>query len=221
VGLVTAYTAVDMYTINRKRKNEFVEKMKQVEADSLEAARIAYMTNTANEEQVALVEEANRRARAADESGFKLPSLLGPPTPIQREDGNSASEAAGAAIDGIAAAPVLRHEGATAAPAAKSGGWRSWFSSSLSKSEEGDSVGSSQRRLGFESLSSEDDGAGVRESDILRAIDEKQAYVKEKARQALAQEKENQRTGGPLDRTGLEATATTANGKSAKKRGWW
>jgi hypothetical protein len=220
-GLLTVYTAGDMYMINRRRKAEFATKLKQVEADSLEAARIAYMTNTATEEQVALVEEINRRARAADE-GFKLPSLLGPPTAFQNKDANSASKAAGARFEGVAAAPALSHESANPPKVAKNGGWRSWFSSSLSKSEEGEWVGTSRRRLGYESLSGEDDGVGVRESDTLRAIDEKQQYMREKAQQALAQEKENQRTGGPLDRAGLETKANTASSDgNPGKRSWW
>lgn len=76
------YTAVDMFTYNRKRKLDWIEAQKKLEADELAAARIAYMTNTATEEQIALVEEVNARA-AASGDGFKLPSLLGAPKPIQ------------------------------------------------------------------------------------------------------------------------------------------
>ncbi|KJZ78565.1 hypothetical protein HIM_01956 [Hirsutella minnesotensis 3608] len=49
---------------------------KKLEADSLSAARIAYLKGEATEEQIALVEEANREA---EEKGIKLPPLLSAP----------------------------------------------------------------------------------------------------------------------------------------------
>jgi len=65
-----------MLRYNRARRAEWVEAQKQLEADSLSAARIAYLKGTATEEQIALVEEANREAEA---QGIKLPPLLSPP----------------------------------------------------------------------------------------------------------------------------------------------
>ncbi|CCC09711.1 unnamed protein product [Sordaria macrospora k-hell] len=73
-GLVTAYTAADMIMYNKKRKAEFIEAQKKMEADSLEAARLAYITGKATEEQTALVEEylGARSARPAVEASDLL-----------------------------------------------------------------------------------------------------------------------------------------------------
>ena len=65
-----------MLRYNRARRAEWIEAQKKLEADSLSAARVAYVKDTATEEQVALVEEANREAQA---QGVKLPPLLSPP----------------------------------------------------------------------------------------------------------------------------------------------
>ncbi|ESZ96291.1 hypothetical protein SBOR_3346 [Sclerotinia borealis F-4128] len=89
----------------------------------------------------------------------------------------------------------------------KSGPWKKskeWLFSGLKKEEEGDDVGTSERRLGYEALSEEDDGFGARESDVLRAIEEKKMAIKDKTKSALEAEKERQRKGGPLDRMGTE-----------------
>lgn len=64
-----------MLRYNRARRAEWIEAQKQLEADSLSAARIAYLKGTATEEQIILVEEANREA---EEKGVKLPPLLSP-----------------------------------------------------------------------------------------------------------------------------------------------
>lgn len=87
---------------------------------------------------------------------------------------------------------------------------KDWLFSGLKKEEEGEDVGSSERRLGYEGLSEEDDSLGERESDIVRAIEEKKIALANKAKQAFADERERQRSGGPLDRVG------TAQEKSAK-----
>ncbi|KAH6719142.1 cytochrome oxidase c assembly-domain-containing protein [Leptodontidium sp. MPI-SDFR-AT-0119] len=82
---------------------------------------------------------------------------------------------------------------------------KEWLFSGLKKEEEGENVGSSERRLGYEALSEEDDTLGERESDIVRAIeDKKMAAISVKAKQAFAEEKEKQRNGGPLDRIGTK-----------------
>lgn len=65
-----------MLQYNRARRAEWVEAQKKLEADSLAAARIAYLKGAATEEQILLVEEANREAQ---EQGIKLPPLLSPP----------------------------------------------------------------------------------------------------------------------------------------------
>ncbi|KAH0601436.1 hypothetical protein MHUMG1_00311 [Metarhizium humberi] len=74
-GVVSVYSVWDMLQYNRARRAEWVEAQKKLEADSLAAARIAYLKGTATEEQILLVEEANREAK---ESGVKLPPLLAP-----------------------------------------------------------------------------------------------------------------------------------------------
>lgn len=75
--LMTGYTAYDMMRHNRARKIEFLELQQKMAADSLEAARLAYMRNEATEEQMKLVDEANARAE-----GFKMPSILSAPQPL-------------------------------------------------------------------------------------------------------------------------------------------
>ncbi|EFX02066.1 hypothetical protein CMQ_2115 [Grosmannia clavigera kw1407] len=198
-GLLTVYTTVDMMRFNHKRKLEFIAAQKQMEDDSLAAARLAYMRGDATEEQTALVEEVAAAERAAINAGappparsgdgfFKMPSLLGAPSPVAAESAPTA-----------------------AAPATPS----SWAKSMLSREEQGEIPGSSQSRLGYESLSEEDDWPGARESDVVRAVEEHSAYLAGKAQAALDRERANQRNGGPLDRLGLEPAA------AAGKKSWW
>ena len=90
--------------------------------------------------------------------------------------------------------------------------------SGLKKEEGGDDVGTSENRLGYEALSEEDDVMGERESDIIRAIEEKKMGITDKAKYAFDKEKERQRSGGPLDRIG-----TTPGKESEQPRsgGWF
>lgn len=76
---MTAYTAYDMLRYNRARKVEFFEAQKKMSAESLEAARLAYMRGDATDEQMSLIEEANARPE-----GFQLPSILSAPKPIAK-----------------------------------------------------------------------------------------------------------------------------------------
>lgn len=239
-GLLTAYTTVDMLRFNSRRKKEFMAAQQQMEADSLAAARLAFMRGDATPEQVLMVEAANADAvrsgtlildgdssnssssssapaaasehASGEQTPFKVPSLLGAPEPV----------AATATDEATAATATEKKSG---------GGVRSWFSSTLKREEEGEAAGSSQRRLGYESLCEEDDAAGVRESDVVRALEQKQkaaaaAYqaITDRAQQALEQEKANQREGGPLDRLGLDeknnGTAATP-ATPAPKKSWW
>ncbi|KAE8453779.1 hypothetical protein EG329_009291 [Mollisiaceae sp. DMI_Dod_QoI] len=87
---------------------------------------------------------------------------------------------------------------------------KNWLFSGLKNEEEGEDVGSSERRLGYEALSEEDDNMGERESDIIRAIEEKKLAIADKAKHAFAQERELERTGGPLDRVGTAAEKPAA-----------
>jgi hypothetical protein len=95
---------------------------------------------------------------------------------------------------------------------------KEWLFSGLKNEEEGEDVGSSERRLGYEALSEEDDSLGERESDIVRAIEEKKMAIAGKAKKAFAEEKERQRSGGPLDRLGTEIEGE--NGEPSKTGGW-
>lgn len=193
---------------NRKRKAEFLAAQEKMDADSLEAARLAYMRGDATEEQIALVEEANAAAEASGSHIFKMPGALT----------SSSSEAAIPSPAAEAAITAEERPTTEAAKQQKPGSWRSWIFANLKNEEEGEDVGTSEARLGYESLSEDDDNAIVRDSDVIRAIEDKQAYLKEKARAALDKEKENQRKGGPLDRVGIDAAPAAAE-KPAKK--WW
>lgn len=209
-----------MLRFNSRRKKEFQAAQQQMEVDSLAAARLAFMRGDASPDQVAMVEAAHEQAvrsgaaggaagGSSEESIFKVPSLLGAPAPV--------------------AAPAEKDT--TAPGAAASGGARSWFSSTLSRQEEGEAAGSSQRRLGYESLCEEDDAQGVRESDVVRALEQKQkaaaaAYqaITDRAQRALETERTNQREGGPLDRLGLDGKnngTAAAAAVPAPKKSWW
>ncbi|UPK97256.1 hypothetical protein LCI18_008191 [Fusarium solani-melongenae] len=193
-GVVSIYSVWDMLRYNRARRAEWVEAQKQLEADELASARLAYLKGEATEEQILLVEEANREAEA---KGEKLPPLLAAPSHRTHFEENIK--------------PALEGSKKEDEPAKAGGkGVLGLFSSKLSREEEGEQVGSSQERLGYESLSEEDDATGVRDSDLVRSIEAK-------AQQAWEKEKENQRTGGSLDQLGLE----TAGGPSSQKKSWW
>ncbi|KLU87290.1 hypothetical protein MAPG_06291 [Magnaporthiopsis poae ATCC 64411] len=116
--LVTVYAAVDMVTYNRKRKHEFLEAQARMRADSLEAARLAYMRGDATEEQAALVEEANERG--AEASIFaKLPPVISSPAPVKPPTTTAAD---GEMRPSATAAEEVTHKGS-------SGSSSSWGSS--------------------------------------------------------------------------------------------
>lgn len=100
---------------------------------------------------------------------------------------------------------------------------KTWLFSGLKKEEEGEDVGSSERRLGYEALSEEDDAMGERESDIVRALEDKKLAFQEKTKQAFAKEREAERTGGPLDRLGTntETSAVLAAPEGQPKSKSW
>lgn len=191
-----------MIVYNRKRKAEFLEAQRRLEASSLEAARLAYMTGKATDEQILLVEEALERDSTL--SSAPIFSRPGAPAPQQHQQQPTVSEAA----TWPATTPPPQPE------TQKSTGLWAWLTSSLKKSEEGDEPMSTQRRLGYESLSEEDDGTGVRDSDLVRAAEGRAAALRDAAREAFEREKAAQREGGPLDRVGTEAPPV-------KKSGWW
>ncbi|KAH6894442.1 cytochrome oxidase c assembly-domain-containing protein [Thelonectria olida] len=194
-GVVSIYSVWDMLRYNRARRAEWVEAQKQLEADELASARLAYLKGEATEEQIELVEEANREAEA---KGTKLPPLLAAPTTRTHFE-----EHVKPAFEGS-------NEVDSSESTKKTGkGIMGVFSGILGREEQGEDFGSSQGRLGYESLSEEDDSTGVRDSDLVRSIEAK-------ARGAWEKEKENQRRGGDLDHLGLEPA-----GGPAPKKSWW
>lgn len=234
-ALVTVYTAFDMMAYNKKRKGEWIEAQRKLEADSLEAARIAYMTGKATEDQIALVEEQlERERRLGQTTSFfdRIPSVIAPesasqqtsqqphkPSVVEAVSWPSSTEMA-AAASAATVEPVKEVEEEKKA----NGSLWSWMTANLKKEEEGDES-PSDRRLGYESLSEEDDGTGVRDSDLVRAVEHRaksaSAAVKEKAHAAFEREKENERKGGPLDRIGLEEGEKAPQEKPAEKKKRW
>ncbi|VBB79813.1 Putative protein of unknown function [Podospora comata] len=215
LGIVaTAYTFYDMMVLNRKRKAEWIETQKQLEADELAQARLAYMTGKADEDQIALVEEVMERERQqgiAGKTSFfeKIPSGF---APAERTHSPSVTEVVSWPSS---AAPVPEHQG----EGEKKKGLWTWLTANLKKEEEGEEVMGKERRLGWESLNEEDDGMGVRDSDLVRASEGRGVArgLKEKAREAFEKEKENERSGGALDRIGLEEKQEGEK----KKKGWF
>ncbi|KAK8115867.1 hypothetical protein PG984_012369 [Apiospora sp. TS-2023a] len=204
--VVTVYATVDMMMYNRKRRNEFFAMQQTLQSDSLDAARLAYMTGKASDEQIAMVEEATERAKQA---GVPLPALLNP----AHHRTNAATVGSSFGIgttDNTATAdktvwPGESMQGASLSGAGeaepqekKKGGFGSWLFSGLKK--EDDSVDS----LSFKK---EEAAASGR---VMRAIDESKDNVKA----ALDSERENQRKGGPLDQLGL------ASQEKPQKKGW-
>jgi hypothetical protein len=121
-------------------------------------------------------------------------------------------------------AETARIEKIKAEKAAKKGifaAGRDWLFSGLKKEEEGEDVGTSERRIGYESLCEEDDAMGERESDIIRAIEDKKESLKGKVKQAFAEEKERQKSGGPLDRLGTSKIGATRSEDERPKSGGW
>ncbi|KAI0535283.1 cytochrome oxidase c assembly-domain-containing protein [Xylaria digitata] len=124
--LVTVYATADMMMYNRKRRNEFFALQKQLKEDSLEAARLAYMTGTASEEQIALVEDATAKAK---EAGITLPSILSTPQTAAPAGGRESED-------------PLSHTTTTTEPEnEKKGGITRWLFGGLKKEEDTDHWG--------------------------------------------------------------------------------
>ncbi|KAG6035201.1 hypothetical protein E4U41_006167 [Claviceps citrina] len=191
-GVVSVYSVWDMLQYNRARRAEWLEAQKKLEADFLAAARIAYLRGDATEEQILLVEEANREAQ---EKGVKLPPLLSPPEhrthfedrvkPAfsraekngegEKEEQKQKGRQEGKGVLGVVAGLF----GGPRAPAAESS-----------------------------SASAEQAPA---QSGVVQSIETK-------ARDAWETEKMNQSQGGSLDRLGTE---TGSSASKSDKRGWW
>ncbi|KAI1341236.1 hypothetical protein F5Y15DRAFT_28593 [Xylariaceae sp. FL0016] len=189
--LVTVYATADMMMYNRKRRNEFFALQKQLKEDSLEAARLAYMTGTASEEQIALVEDATDKARSA---GLSLPSLLSAPTPPASWSDSSSPTTARSAWPGES----MTESNLDAAQ--KKGGIVGWLFGGLKKEE---------RRP-------DDAPEFTREEDPVRT-GSLASNVGDKAKSAFETERENQRRGGPLDQLGLQDKSS----KGEEKKGWF
>lgn len=218
---MTGYTAFDMMMYNRQRKAEFLAAQRKMQADSLEAARLAYMTGKATEEQVLLVEEANEREERAATRIFKLPALLGAPTPLDDKPAVEQQPPPPPPPPPPKVSDVATWPGAADAgtrPEQKPGGIFAWFSTRPRQAEQTtDAAGDTRPR----SSGQVDETSGIPgSSGLAQAAGEKQqqAYVRTKAREAFEQEKQNQRTGGPLDRVGLDDGDQSQTSK--KKKGW-
>ncbi|KAI1468969.1 uncharacterized protein F4812DRAFT_353146 [Daldinia caldariorum] len=197
---VTVYATADMMVYNRKRRNEFFALQKQLKTDSLETARLAYMTGTASAEQVALVEEAEEKAR---QSGVSLPPLLSAPKPIVSE-GDAVESTERSAWPGESMVESSM-SAASEVEKPKKKGLTAWLFSGLKK-EEG-----SEELLQF-------DKETAAASGITSAIGESQQALKDKARAAFNQERESQKNGGPLDQ--LSSSEKSTSNESKKSR-WW
>ncbi|KAL2119953.1 hypothetical protein VTJ04DRAFT_6914 [Mycothermus thermophilus] len=216
----SVYAAVDMWRYNKKRKAEWIEAQKRLEADELEAARLAYMLGKATEEQIALVEEQiERDRREGKNTSFfaNLPPVLEPSKPSSASpstitsssspsttpSSSSPSSRSTSVTETVTLPPDSQQQEQQQQQPQKQGFW-SWLTSSLKREEEGD--GPADRRLGWESLSEEDDGAGVRDSDLARAAEERrlEREAREAERRAKLQQQQQQQKEG-----------------DGKKKGWW
>lgn len=202
-GVVSIYSVWDMLRYNRARRAEWIEAQKRLEADSLAAARVAYLKGEATESQIFLVEEANREA---EEKGLKLPPLLAPP-----EHRTHFEETVKPVFKGTEQnAAVVEETRAAVQPApvkeeAKGKGILGVFSGIL---------GGSKTEKAVTEASSKPSASG----SVLQAVETQATNAQEKARGAWEAEKDNQRKGGSLDQLGLEPTSSS---QVNSKKGWW
>jgi hypothetical protein len=190
-----------MMMYNRKRRTEFFTVQKQLHEDSLEAARLAYMTGTASAEQIALVEDATAKAKS---TGTSMPSILSSPTPANSTTATLPGESLDA-ISNQAAGGAEQQE-------PKKGGLTGWLFSGLKKEE--DPTTTIASASSSETLGSSDEAWRISPSTA--------TAVSDKAKAAFSQERDNQRRGGPLDQVGLDTTtaAVPAAEGNNKKKGW-
>lgn len=177
-GIVSIYSVWDMLRFNRARRAEWIQVQKKLESDELSAARVAYVKGEGTEEQIALVEEANREAARM---GTKLPPLL--PPPEQRTHFEEKVQ------------PVLFPREASSDGKGILGMVSGFFGGSASSS------------------SSNDEADNRIEPDV--TTEAMAQTVEAEAESAWETEKERQRSGGSLDRLGLDV------GASPGTRRWW
>ncbi|KAK2022335.1 hypothetical protein LX32DRAFT_573806 [Colletotrichum zoysiae] len=176
-GLVSIYSVYDMVTYNKQRRTDFIEAQRRMEEDSLAAARLAFINGTATDAQVALVEDANARAR---EAGVRLPPLLSAPTVTTQAEkifgkgGGSQQQQQQQRPLSPDSSPfaAASSEAEPSAPAAqKSSSW--WL-------------------------------FGTKSDQATRGtVQESRELLQDKAKAAFERERENQRRGGALDQLGL------------------
>lgn len=213
-----------MLRYNRSRKNDFFALSKIAETDNMLAARLAYVRGGATEEQTRMVEELQATAQ---KQGVKLPPLFQDDgvTPRMTPEEARALETQDQEITAMAAISNGEQQSSK-----KAWSWKEWALGNLKREEEGDYYGSKGARLGYESLSEEDDSAVARDSDIIRAIEQKKEWtqqkvesvgetIQEKAKDAFQKERERQARGGPLDQLGLE-TEKKNRVETEKKKMW-
>ncbi|KAI0105300.1 hypothetical protein GGR51DRAFT_198194 [Nemania sp. FL0031] len=207
--LVTVYATADMMMYNRKRRGEFFKLQKQLKEDSLEAARLAYMTGTASEEQIALVEDATAKAKDA---GITLPSILSAPQRAAPAGGREGVTEAAATT--AAATATVDHPDTSSAETHKQGGITGWLFGGLKKEEP---------RYDAELSASDERWRTTNTSATAHAtatptVDDVPGALRDKAKAAFEQERDNQRKGGLLDQIGQDAASTTSG--EGKKKGW-
>ncbi|KAI1347328.1 hypothetical protein F5Y01DRAFT_295447 [Xylaria sp. FL0043] len=202
--LVTVYATADMMMYNRKRRSEFFALQKQLKEDSLEAARLAYMTGTATDEQIALVEDATAKAK---EAGMALPSILSAPQAAAPAGGRDHSVGS----EGSSGEDVDTQK--------KAGGVTGWLFGGLKKED--------TTRPHEETLSTSDERWRTTSATTTAATataGEVAGHLRDKAKVAFEQERDAQRKGGPLDQIGLDGagatTTTTTSSGEGKKKGW-
>lgn len=204
-----------MMIYNRKRRNEFFAIQKQLKADSLASARLAYMTGTASEDQITMVEEAEAKAR---ESGIGLPPLLSTPKHMATAAGTEATaqpvDTVGKTVWPGEALVESSMSGAKEVEQPQKKGVAAWLFGGLKKEE----VAPEESADVLEDAATAAGSSSLSRSSIARVADESQQALKGKAKAAFEQERENQRNGGPLDRVGLDEKPTSGE---SKKSGWW
>ncbi|KAI1129937.1 hypothetical protein F5Y10DRAFT_237053 [Nemania abortiva] len=206
--LVTVYATADMMMYNRKRRNEFFALQKQLKEDSLEAARLAYMTGTATEEQIALVEDATAKAK---EAGLTLPSILSAPQRAAPAGGRETT-----AMATTTTTTAADHTGESSAETQKQGGGiTGWLFGGLKKEEARDDaeLSASDERWRTTTTSAT--------ATAISTVNDAAGAIRDKAKAAFEKERDNQQRGGPLDQIGRndDATAAATSG-GGKKKGW-
>ncbi|KAG5979869.1 hypothetical protein E4U55_004671 [Claviceps digitariae] len=195
-GVVSIYSVWDMVQYNRARRAEWIEAQKKLEADSLSAARIAYLKGDATEEQILLVEEANREAQ---EKGVKLPPLLSPPEQRTHFEERVKPVFSRAENDTAKAKSGQEGKGILGVVAGLFGGSREVVESSPATAAEPEPEPAAAATTAAQ-------GGGMVQA------------IGTKARDAWETEKQNQIRGGSLDQLGLE---TGSSSSKTEKRGWW